>query len=407
MAGNPAGKSGKGRAAKRQRQERVKSHSASFTAEQAGAAAPLAPLKRLLSSDAEDKKKEPLEGWRAEHRAGAGKAQPCVRTPLEELRQGEKCEAATVTGVHAFGAFLNISAAKDGLLPANELQGIQAAVGQQLTVYVKHVSLARGRISLTRLEPGESPRRMLFSRLADAPRASGTSSICESVGESLASKSSRRSSSTWSHSSSHTMRAESRLAAIEALAATLAATPTGVHLNGTVVNRTRFGVFVRLSGPKLTNIMGACLEDSLVKISAPTGSVSVDGALFNAELNAAYDAGLIGSADTANGVHVGKQVDVYVVEVNVAQQQLRLSLMPLQPPKAASNLSVTESDQQSKEESKQPAQVDEETLAARLHWKAPPPPEEEVAPPLVVRTVRRFPEGSFRTIQLVKMAWKH
>jgi len=401
-AGTPAGKSGKGRAAKRQRRERAEAQALAYLEDQTKHLESTHPAS-VENSDV--KKVEPVAGQerRVEHRTGTGPVQSHVRTPLAELQSGEKREAATVKGVHAFGAFVDISAEKDGLLPASELQGMEAAVGQTLTVYVKHVNLERGRIALTRTVLRGSRARPPSCRPGDAPRTSNTSS----VGESVASKASGRSSSTLSFGSSRTVRADLRLAAIEALAAALDKAPDGVYVHGTVVNRTRCGMFVRLGscGRELADIMAACLADGLVKISAPAGSVTVDGLLLNSELVAAYDAGIIGSAGAANGVHVGKQVGVYVVEVDVEQQQVRLSLRPKLVKDAAPPSATTPASDEHTE-CKEPAEVDAATLATRLQWQLQSPTQVEVVPPLIIRTMRRVPAGTFRTIRLVEMAWK-
>jgi len=370
-----------------------------------------------------------------------------ARTPLAELRAGERREGATVTGVMAFGAFVDVGAGKDGLLPMRELpEGV--AVGQKLAaVYVRHVDLARGRLSISRLSLGNGTgersrsngtgeRSRSESRvhtgasLVFAPedrrsesRASNASS------DSVESRASRRSvGSRLSRASTArtSTREEQRGAAFEAISAALDLWPDAVCFTATVVNLTDFGVFVQLDVDELAKVMDACRADGIISVAAPPGGVRVDGLLRQRELVAGYRAGVIGAAGEEDGVAVGRALRVRILSVDVQQRQLQLSLLAAPSVRAEArpierinrlqgarpqggieenkNQKAAEADL--KEDARVPSRVDNETLASRLVWQPQAAMAKDEAPPLAMCTLRRLPHGSFRTIRLVALPWK-
>jgi len=437
---NATGKSGKGRAAKRQRQERAAAgvqeaeRAGVQEAKQAGVKQAAEERRETVSSSLEamagwgkDERMRPPSsacsaastqrvrppspaqsvastasssrnsGGRSTERWAASRAASrAERTPLAELRAGEKREKATVTGVQAFGAFVDVGAEKDGLLPTAQLAllGGAVAVGQAIgAVFVRQVDLTRGRVTLS---PSD-PKAASSVRSRCDSRASNTSS----VGESVASRSSLR-SSVASHASSRVAKAAVKGAAIEALAAALAVAPDTFFIDGTVANVTDFGAFVRLDGRTVADIMQACHADGRIDLTAPPAAAAVDGLLHRSELAAAYRAGIIGAAGDVDGVKVGSSLRVRVVEVDAARQQVRLSLLAIRTTSPAAL------DKEVCDLTRDPTAlslVDEETLAGRLLWQPPPEKAVEVVP-LAACTLRRFPKGAFRTIKLFDLPWK-
>lgn len=346
-----------------------------------------------------------------------------ARTPLAELRTGERREGATVTGVMAFGAFVDVGAGKDGLLPMRELpEGV--AVGQKLAaVYIRHVDLAQGRLSISRLPLGNGAGE----RSRSESRASNTSS------DSVESRASRRSvGSRLSHASTArtSTREEQRGAAFEAISAALKLWPDAVCFTATVINLTDFGVFVRLDVDELAKVMDACHADGIISVAAPPGGVRVDGLLRQRELVAGYRAGVIGAAGEEDGVAVGRSLRVRISSVDVQQRQLQLSLLaapsvrpgarpieridrfqrsrPQSMPQGGikENQNQKAAEEDPNEDARVPSQVDNETLASRLLWQPQAATGKDEAPPLAMRTLRRLPHGSFRTIRLVALPWK-
>jgi len=337
------------------------------------------------------------------------------------LLKDEKREGVTVTGVLAFGVFVDVGAARDGLIPLRELPADGVAVGQKLPpVYVRHVDLARGRLTLSRSPLGNGGGE----RSRSESRASNAST------ESVESRASRLSvGSRLSHASTaRATREEQRGAAFEAISAALDLWPDTFCFTGSVVNLTDFGAFVRLDAGELAKVMGACHSDGIISVAAAPGDVRVDGLLRQREIVAGYRAGVIGAAGEANGITVGKVLRVRILSVDVQQRQLQLSLLaaPSVRPAArpiqhedrfgvrrpqgciedampAEKIGEAESVE---EDALVPAEVDNETLASRLLWQPQAVTIEHEAPPLAVRTLRRLPHGSFRTVKLVDLPWK-
>lgn len=337
-----------------------------------------------------------------------------------------------MTGVMAFGAFVDVGAGKDGLLPVREIpEGV--AIGQKLAaVYVSHVDLARGRLSISRSPVGDGTGE----RGRSESRASNASS------ESVESRASRRSvGSRLSHASTAraSTREAQRGAAFEAISAALDLWPDAVCFTATVVNLTDFGAFARLDADELAKVMGACHADGIISVAAPPGGIRVDGLLRQRELVAGYRAGAIGAAGEEDGVAVGRALRVRVLSVDVQQRQLQLSLLaapPVRPgarpqqrhvsgrtsasiehidrfqgarPQDVPQGGIEENEAARKdpeEDAHVPSQVDDETLASRLLWQPQAAMVKDEAPPLAVLTLRRVPHGSFRTIRLVALPWK-
>jgi len=413
-AGVPTGKSGKGRAAKRQRLQRAQAHVAVQQADCVVVGEEVARAGEALEAGANEPR----------NRQAAPSA---VRTPLAELVAGEARGGATVTGMQSYGAFIDVGAAKDGLLPMRAQTGVALAVGHRLAVvYIAHVDLSLGRVTLSLAPPGDAtPRR---GPRASEPRASSTSSVSgESVAESAVvgapsstSRSSRNSRSSNALSSASTRaprNSQLKEAAIESLAAALALAPEGVWIDGSVASLTSFGAFVTLARQAVDEIMAACHRDGLIAVQG--SCARIDGLLHTSELALAYRAGLIGAAGDADGLAVGQRVRVRVVEVDRQKQQLRLALRAPAPscaraalvPIAADHALKDKDQDEEGEESAaglQPTHVDDETLAARVQWKrATEEPDQAEAPPIAVLSFRRLPGGrAFRRLALVELPWK-
>jgi len=450
-----AGRCGKGRAAKRQRRERAEAQARCAKANEAvtematvkeaaateaatevavaerasEVARPASPAPSLASTIASTR--TATSGWSAASRA---LRRPKERVRLTELQPGERLEGK-VTGVQPYGAFIDVKAQKDGLLPlVGPREGEKAlTAGQRVAVlYVKHVDAARGRLTLSLDPPRERPTG--GGGVRSDSRSSNASGGAESVSTQSSRLSSRLSASTArsgcsSSARARESRAEVRAAAFDVLAAALATVDaaTGFWIGGEVVSLAGFGAFVRLAGSEVAAIWDACHDDSGVKRRAVAGGgAAVDGLLHNSELSAAYRAGLIGGAGEAGGIAVGGRVRVRVVEVNVTQQQLRLSLLP--PPRASAaplgdggatrfrgrfasdateEADANEEVSSAAKEAVAPKEVDGATLASRLQWMAPvEEPAAAHAALLVVRKARRLPHGKMRLMRLVELPWK-
>lgn len=318
---------------------------------------------------------------------------------LAELKAGTRLVGGVVRGIQPYGAFVDVGLGRDGLLPKTEQLAAPLEVGQRLeAVYVSHVNLERGRLTLS-LSPAPRgvPRR--------SPRPSHASGSGGQV-EGGSVRSCGNGSRTTASASTGALKA----ATIEALAAALELAPEGLHLDGVVVGLTGFGAFVRLGGAQLAAIVSACHEDGRISIGPPPRGVSVDGLLHTSELAAAFRAGIIGPVGSDGEIAVGALVAVRVMEVSAERQQLRLSLCPARaaaPPRAAHDrIEETHAAHGELEEAGGPREVDGETLAARLRWEPPVSEDEQPAVRLATRTLRRCPRGRFRTIGLVELPWK-
>lgn len=415
----------------------------------------------------------------------AGAAGAAAGQHLDTLRAGAELRGV-VRAVMPFGAFLDVGVGRDGLLPAAEMDRPGCAAlqrGSKLTVWVRHVNAAKGRISLSlaapppRPTPARAPRDSSGSQAssgappvlrrgdsgassrepadataaADAaaaatadhrplaqlrageltralPRAAPSCASARSHAPSRAGSS----GTGWSRSSRRT--AAGRAAALAALEAFLARDPTAAWLDGVVAGCTDFGAFVRLGDGS------GALE-------------SVDGLLHRSALQAAFRAGVIGAAGSADGIATGQSVRVRVTDVTAKGVELsllapRIALAPLArtaAPRVASGRQAvptreafpalpsskaddkvndsasttteasTRTEPASSKEVAHGAGATEEalSLAARVEWLAPAEPVAAPAPTvlLAARTVRHWQpklhSWSARTVSLADLPWKN
>lgn len=97
---------------------------------------------------------------------------------LSRIQAGRAIQGV-VTGVRDFGAFININAGKDGLLHAREADARGAhvadmrerlAVGERVSVFVKHVDAAASQFTLTLRDPAAASAAATAAMAAAAER---------------------------------------------------------------------------------------------------------------------------------------------------------------------------------------------------------------------------------------------
>lgn len=294
---------------------------------------------------------------------------------LDKLAVGSTLQG-TVKGVTAFGAFVDVGAAVDGLLHASQLRdGPRAAfvhdardvckVGDRLEVVVVAVDLQAKKLSLGRPPSTEPP----------TPTTTAPSSVASTRPSTPSAAPSPR---------------PPPMPAVDVATLLRKACADGELLQGTVRSVVSFGVFVTLA-------------------ERPT---RVEGLLHNSQMRLGPD----------GPPAVGERLGVYVVRVDEARQQVGLSTIPPStvrreahpPPAAPARKEVREAfptlpgQAPPPQQDPPPQQEEERPLAAAIAAGLAAVPISKVVSDEVLseRTFRRMPGGRLRTLRLVRKRWR-